>query len=1713
MTIRHLGCSTESGTTRKSENHYYMWWIWLVAVILLLGQYVPAAKGQTYLQSVGSPSFSTKIPIEHGYIDASNGRLHLEIPMGSYPQRAGRQASITLMYDSNIWTNAGGSSWYPNNVAGYWGGWRIAGSQSGGTVNYTESGVGACNLVPYRTDYAKNWTWTAPDGTVKSFSGVTTDWPDQPNDCTGGNNPNSQAWADDGSGYWMAVTGYWNAVVYAPDGTIVYGGSKGPGTDSNGNYYGNPGGTDTLGRQLVSCSGSNPEICTLSNAQGDNTRAFKIYTTTINANTNFGQGTECSGTANPPCSLTVVTEVDLPDGSKYTFGYDSGTTGTHWGLLTSMVLPTMSSGQQISYSWNRYTDSQGNNYPWISTRTTPDSTTSWTYTPHVVNTCGPGQVDCQQSFTVVKPTGDTTVYTFALNGGAWKNQVQTYTGSTSGTLLSTVSDCWNFVTITNGVCQYNTTTGNPATGVQRLAESTTLPIPGSSTITKTTQYTYDSYGNITKVQENKYYTGNLPTTTDRTTSITYLNTTPYINAVIVNRPTAITVTNSSGAMVAQAIYFYDGSAPISGAVGSCAAVTGSANHDDTNYGTGNNVRGNVTKVEGFISASNFLTSTMTYDITGQLRTSTDFNNHAKSYCYADNFYTDPGDGQNPTAKTGVSPPTNAYLTALAYPTVNSVTLTENLGYFYGTGQIASTTDANNNISYAHFYEPMNRPSATKLPNGGWTRIRYSSNDTVVDNYIGITSGPPSGNSAPTCTGTSGGCRWDETQLDYFSRPVYHILESDPDSATTMATTYNNNGRVASVSNPYRGSSNGVEAPAYDGLNRTWKVTRADNSSIAYTYYGADVGTHGGASQQLCLSSTYGLGYPVLSVDEAGNKRQTWIDGFGRIIETDEPGSSGSLTVGTCYTYDLNDNLTLVTSLGLTQTQKPTYVYDMVSRLTLKTLPESGATNYYYTTSGGTLCSGDPAAVCRRTDARAITTTYFYDALNRLVSNSYNDSGPTTPTVKYGYDAVALTGCTTTPPTLTIMNGHGQRTSMCDGSGATTWSFDPLGNALTEKRTNKGVTKWISYTYNLDGAVATIQYPTDQNTTGRTVTYTEGNAQRMTAVADSNNSINYVKPGATFSPFGAVASVIHGYVSGGFAGITESYTYNNRLEVTAIQTTSSAGTPLNLSYSYASLNNGNISQQTNNATTGRTQSYTYDPLNRLLTAQAQATSPGDCWGQSFGNNATPPTLAADALANLFYTSSIKCSSPAPQFTMNTSNNNQFTGTGIGYDADGDVTQEPALSGTTYNYTYDAENRIITASGMTNGPYCYTYDGNGIRVMKAHASGGSCTGTVTVDMLYWCNTAGNTIAETDGTGSTTNSSYNEYVFFAGRRIAQSNPYLTNVYYYFVDHLGSTRAVTDKNGNPCYEVDFLPYGNENTPSGFTGACSTPPAFRYRFTGYERDFETAYGNSAGNDYAFARYYNSRLGRFMSGDPLNGHITDPQTLNHYAYVRNNPINLLDPTGMEGGGFPALDWLFGCGFAGAFGGSCGSGAGNDPGVRPPLKPSQVPPPSPKPQKRGFLSRLGQHLANLLNGHSWNYVNGTVTFSQTQNFLIIDGQYVPVGDVPDGVGVGKGVADGLGVVALSESMGREAGTLGALITLGNDPNFVDLTLLVTGFIPGPDVAVAFGTAGYDGSHFFVNQVEGPMANQAPADNINVDVGNPNGVLLTIPDPTLDNGRAF
>ena len=195
--------------------------------------------------------------------------------------------------------------------------------------------------------------------------------------------------------------------------------------------------------------------------------------------------------------------------------------------------------------------------------------------------------------------------------------------------------------------------------------------------------------------------------------------------------------------------------------------------------------------------------------------------------------------------------------------------------------------------------------------------------------------------------------------------------------------------------------------------------------------------------------------------------------------------------------------------------------------------------------------------------------------------------------------------------------------------------------------------------------------------------------------------------------------------------------------------------------------------------------------------------------------------------------------------------------------GNLTSEPGF----YTYTYNAENEITSANSVS-----YSYDGNRMRVAK---SGGT---------MYWRDVNGNSIAETTLTGA----DVNEYVFFVGRRVARIDATGT-VYYYQADQIGSTRTGTNSAGILCYDADFTPYGSET-------AHTTTCAQNYKFTGYERDSET------GLDYAVNRYYNSRIGRFMSADPsgiASVTLSNPQSLHRYAYVLNNPLSNIDPTGLE----------------------------------------------------------------------------------------------------------------------------------------------------------------------------------------------------------------------
>jgi RHS repeat-associated protein len=135
--------------------------------------------------------------------------------------------------------------------------------------------------------------------------------------------------------------------------------------------------------------------------------------------------------------------------------------------------------------------------------------------------------------------------------------------------------------------------------------------------------------------------------------------------------------------------------------------------------------------------------------------------------------------------------------------------------------------------------------------------------------------------------------------------------------------------------------------------------------------------------------------------------------------------------------------------------------------------------------------------------------------------------------------------------------------------------------------------------------------------------------------------------------------------------------------------------------------------------------------------------------------------------------------------------------------------------------------------------------------------------------------------------------EYIYFNGARIARVDRPSGTVHYYFSNHLGSHTMVTSATGSCEQDIDYYPYGGV-----ITDHCPNV-AQHYKFTGKERDAES------GNDFFGARYYTSTMGRFLTPDWGGGSsepvpyadLDDPQTLNLYAYVQNNPLSRTDPFG------------------------------------------------------------------------------------------------------------------------------------------------------------------------------------------------------------------------
>jgi RHS repeat-associated protein len=319
----------------------------------------------------------------------------------------------------------------------------------------------------------------------------------------------------------------------------------------------------------------------------------------------------------------------------------------------------------------------------------------------------------------------------------------------------------------------------------------------------------------------------------------------------------------------------------------------------------------------------------------------------------------------------------------------------------------------------------------------------------------------------------------------------------------------------------------------------------------------------------------------------------------------------------------------------------------------------------------------------------------------------------------------------------------------------------------------------------------------------------------------------------------------------------------------------------------------------------TWSFGYDPLNRLTSA---AVSSG-----YYNNEANLAVVTLgwsyDEFGNRLTQSSNSGALPTGS-TQFAGANNQATGTGLAsspnqstitlqYDPAGNLTGNTGA----IQSVYDAEGRLCATPINTGGYEGYIYDAEGNRVAKGTIQPVMVNGQTTLSCdttvngfalasQYLLGPSGEQMTELNATGAWVHTN----VTANGSLLATFDNDNNGAHFYLTDWLGTRRVQTNYIGAVENTWTSLPYGD-----GLASSTNLDPTEQH-FTGKERDTES------GNDYFLARYYNSATGRFLSPDwsakedPVPyAHLDDPQSLNLYSYVLNNPLAKPD---LDGHGCP-----------------------------------------------------------------------------------------------------------------------------------------------------------------------------------------------------------------
>lgn len=658
------------------------------------------------------------------------------------------------------------------------------------------------------------------------------------------------------------------------------------------------------------------------------------------------------------------------------------------------------------------------------------------------------------------------------------------------------------------------------------------------------------------------------------------------------------------------------------------------------------------------------------------------------------------------------------------------------------------------------------------------------------------------------------------------------------------------GQVKSVSDP----NDAAAIIGYDGLGRKNRLTKPDQFETVWKYL--DFGMVG--QQRIRTETSDGLwSYSHLDgflrptdrirVAPSGSSSSYSLVQIGY----DPQGSMHSKTLPT-YQSDLADAVPYVS------------YYDLLGRVTQTITPDS---KFQYS------CYGPNVKVT--IDENGHRRRKVWDAYGRLIkvqeyTGSFNScdiyEGIPYAATLYAYDVLGnLLSVTDAKGNQTTMRYDtlGRKYYMKDPDMGEWWyGYDANGN-LTTRTDAKG--KTITFIYDALNRLTTKHYPSGPDVV---LTYDESrssyyNKGRLTTMTDGSGQTVY-----NYDPAGRVTSttktivgmtdpktLLFSYTNGRLNSITYpdneilGYTYDtagnlkNAGDYVTYTLYDALGRPRNAAY----------------GTGGASSLYTYDPVTKRL-ATLSVVSPDSTQGDNglvinnsygYDNKGNINSITDNLNKSLPTNFSSETYTPVRAHAVGA------TGTGrvFQYDENGNMTSDGVRS-ITYNY-----DNIPTAIGNVG----FAYDGNGTRVKKTSLG----IDNFYIDKLYECNSGGCL----------------KYIFAGDRRVAIKSG--TVVLYYHPDHQGSTSVVTDAIGRVHENIAYHPFGETRSDDGTVINLK----LKHKYTGQEMDKETGLYNYN------ARIYDPGLGRFLTPDSIVSDPSNPQSLNRYAYVMNNPMNYTDPTG------------------------------------------------------------------------------------------------------------------------------------------------------------------------------------------------------------------------